>query len=147
MKQLISKILIVILAVTTWGCGSGNKSKQVKEYKYTEEKVAVNDSIDRKVGSWIKEGMICYGIVISLDPKGNPSKVKEIEAKVISIQPDLIKMKSMEDVVIAPIQGCTKVGMKKGEMWDEKEGDLFRTREEAVKYIETKYPDHQFLIE
>jgi hypothetical protein len=53
----------------------------------------------------------------------------------------------MEDVVIAPIQGCTKVGMKKGEMWDEKEGDLFRTREEAVKYIETKYSDHQFLIE
>lgn len=147
MKQLNSVIFLVILAGAIWGCGSGNKSKQIKDYKYTEEKAAINDSINKKVGLWIKEGMICYGIVLSLDPKGNPSRVKEIEAKVISIQPDLIKMKSMEDLIIAPVQGCTKIGMKKGETWDEKEGDLFQTRAEAIKYIETKYPNQQFLIE
>ena len=146
MKQLMSIILVAVFAVSILSCGSGNKSKQIKEYKYTEEKAAVTGVLQKKVGTWIKEGMICYGIVMLTDKDGIPKKVKEIEAKVVSIQPDKIKMKAMEDLVLAPVEGCTKIGMKKGETWDELEGDLFQTRAEAIKHIDTKYPETQVII-
>lgn len=146
MKQLMPIILVVIFAGSNLSCGSGNKSKQIKEYKYTEEKAAVTGVLQKKVGPWIKEGMTCYGIVVLTDKDGIPKKVKEIEAKVISIQPDKIKMKAMEDLVLAPVEGCIKTGMKKGETWDELEGDLFQTRAEANNYIGTKYPETQVII-
>lgn len=146
MKQLMPIILVVILAGSILSCGSGNKSKQINEYKYTEEKAAVTGVLQKKVGTWIKEGMTCYGIVILVDKNGLPRKAKAIEAKVISIQSDKIKMKAMEDLALAPFEGCTKSGMKKGETWDELEGDLFQTREEAIKYIDTKYPETQVII-
>ena len=146
MKQLMSIILIVVFAGSILNCGSGNKSKQIKEYKYTEEKAAVTGVLKKKVGPWIKEGMTCYGIVVLMDKDGLPKKMEAIEAKVISIQTDKIKMKAMEDVVLAPVAGCTKIGMKKGETWDELEGDLFQTRAEAIKYIDTKYPETQVII-
>ncbi len=144
MKQLISVTLMIILAISIWSCGSGNKSKQIKDYKYADEKATVRDSIPGKAGSWIREGMTCYGIIISLNKKGHGTKVKVIEAKVVSIQPDLIKLKAMEDLIMVPIQGCEKISMKKGEVWEEKEGELFRTRAEAVRYIQTNYSKMDF---
>jgi len=146
MKQLMSIILVAVFAGSILNCGSGNKSKQIKEYKYTEEKVAVTGVLQKKVGNWIKEGMTCYGIVILTDKDGNPKKVKEIEARVVSIQPGKIKMKAMEDLVLAPVEGCLKTGLKKGETWDELEGDLFQTREDAINYIDTKYPETQVIV-
>lgn len=145
MKQLTPIFLAMVFAVCFSGCGSGNKSQKVKEYKYTEEKVVPSGVLQKKVGPWIKEGITCYGIVILADKEGNPKKVREIEAKVISVQPDMIKMKATEDLILAPVEGCTKVGMKKGETWEEKEGDLFQTREEAIKFIDTNFPDTQLI--
>lgn len=136
----------MILAAGLSGCGSGNNSQKIKEYKYTEEKTTVSGVLQKKVGSWIREGMTCYGIVILADKDGNPKKVREIEAKVISVQPDRIKLKATEDLVLAPVEGCTKVGMKKGETWEETEGDLFQTREAAIRFIETNFPDTQLII-
>ena len=146
MKQLTSIILIAVFAGSILSCVSGNKSNQIKEYKYTEEKAAVTGVLQKKVGPWIKEGMTCYGIVILTDKDGLPKKVEAIEAKVILIQPDKIKMKAMEDLVLAPVEGCIKTGMKKGETWDELEGDLFQTRAEAIKYIDSKYPETQVIV-
>jgi hypothetical protein len=100
----------------------------------------------KKVGNWVKEGMTCYGIIILADKDGAAKKVKEIEAMVVSIQPDRIKMKATEDVILAPVEGCTKIGMKKGETWDETEGDLFQTRDEAIKFIDATYPDTQQIV-
>lgn len=139
-------VLITVFAGSIMSCGSGSKSKQIKEYNYTEEKVAVSGVLQKKVGAWVKEGITCYGIIILADKEGNAKKVKEIEAKVVSIQPALIKMKAMEDLVLAPVEGCTKTGMKKGETWDELEGDLFQTRAEAIHYISIKYPETQVII-
>ncbi len=146
MRQLTSILLVAIVAGILFSCGSGKKSQQIKDYKYTAEKAALSGVLQKKVGDWIKEGVTCYGIVLLADKDGTPRKAKEIEAKVISIQPDKIKMKAVEDFVIAPISGCTKVGLKKGETWDELEGDLFQTRDEAIKFIDTKYPETQLII-
>lgn len=143
MKQLYLIALVVVLAGTFWGCVSGNKSKQIKDYKYTEEKT-VNDSVLANAETWAAEGMTCYGIVIMLNAQGRAKKVKEIEAKIVLIEPGLIKMKAMENLAMAPVQGCNKMEIKMGETWTEKEGELFRTREEAVKFITKNYPGLQF---
>jgi hypothetical protein len=145
MRKLTSILLAAIVAGSLLSCGSGKKSQQIKDYKYTEEKVVVSGVLKKKVGDWIKEGMTCYGIVMLLE-KGTPRKAKEIEAKVISIQPGKIKMKALEDLILSPASGCSKVGLKKGETWEEKEGDLFQTRDEAIKFIDTKYPETQLII-
>lgn len=146
MKQLTLFFLLLLVVVSFSNCGSGNKSQQLKSYKYTEEKSVLSGSLQKKVGSWIKEGMTCYGIVILNDKDGNAKKVKEIEAKVVSITPEFIKMKANEDLILAAKEGCTKTGMKKGETWEEKEGDLFQTRDEAIKFIDTNYPETQLII-
>jgi hypothetical protein len=146
MKKFALVILVIILAGAIWSCGSGNKSKQIKDYKYTEEKAVLNDTVSGKVGSWIREGMICYGIALLMDRNGQPSKGYEVEVQVISIQPDLIKLKSTEELIISPVQGCTAIGMKKGEIWEEKTGELFRTREEAIQFIKTKYSELHYTV-
>lgn len=132
-------VIVALLAVIFWSCGSGNKSKQIKDYKYTKEKAAVIDSIPMKAGSWVSEGTTCYGIIISLNRQGKSTKVKEIEARIVSIQPGIIKLKALENITMTPVQGCDAISLKIGDIWDEKEGEVFRTREEAVKYINMNY--------
>ena len=141
MKQLTLFILAIILFSGFSGCGSRDKSKTLGEYKYETEESKLNEVLQKKVGSWVKEGLVCYGIVILNDENGLPKKVKEFQSKIISIQKDKIKMKSLEDLRLAPVKGCTKIGMKKGDIWEETDGDLFQTKEEAIKFIETNYPD------
>ena len=143
MKQLVSVFLVAILTGSLWSCGTRDKSQILKGYKYKEESAKVNEGMQKKVGAWLQEGMTCYWIIILTDGNGLPKKVREIQAKVISVQKDKIKMKALEDLALAPVKGCTKLGMKKGDTWDETEGDLFQTKEEAIKFIDTNYPDMQ----
>ncbi len=58
-----------------------------------------------------------------------------MKAKVTTILSDSIKMKALEAVSLAEVKGCTKMGLAKGETWWETEGDLFKTREEALKWL------------
>ncbi len=141
MKKLALIILGSIFFFSFWGCGPRDKSKVLEKYKYEAGGAQLNDVLQKKVGSWIQEGMTCYGVVILTDENGLPKKLKEIKAKVISIQKDMIKVKSLEDITLAPVKGCSKMGMKSGETWEETEGDLFQTKEEAIKFIDTNYPD------
>jgi hypothetical protein len=141
MKHLFPTILIVLLLGNLTGCAPRDKSKILEKYKYEASTGSLNEALQKKVGSWIQEGMTCYGILILTDENGLPKRLKEIKAKVISIEKDKIKMKSLEDIALAPVKGCTKMGMKKGETWDETEGDLFLTKDEAIKFIDTNYPD------
>lgn len=141
MKQLILIIAGVLLLLNISGCGQSDKSKILEQYKYDESKSVTNELIPKKLGSWIKVGITCYGIVIVHDESGFPLRIKEVNAKVISIQSDKIKMRSLEDVVMAPVKGCIKFSIRNGEDWDEIEGDLFQTKEEAIKFIDTNYPN------
>lgn len=140
MKQLILIIAGVLLLLNISGCVQSDKSKILAQYKYDESKIITNEVIPHKLDSWVKEGVTCYGIVIVNDESGLPIRIKEVNAKVISIQSDKIRMRSLEDIVAGPIKGCTKFSIRNGEDWDEIEGDLFQTKEEAIKFIDTKYP-------
>jgi hypothetical protein len=93
-----------------------------------------------KFDSWVKEGIRCYGIIMVCDLAGKPLRVKEVSVQVVSIQPEGIKMKALEDVIVNRTIECKKVSFKKGESWDEEYGEIFETREEAIKYIDDKYP-------
>jgi len=137
MRQVFFIVLIAILSLSFVGCGRSDKSKIIETYKYEEGNVELNDVLKDRVGSWIKEGIECYGLVMVTDAKGNVLSVNEIKAVVLMIEKEQIKMKTLEQVNIAPVAGCSKMEVAKGETWWEKEGDLFQTREEAIKYGKT----------
>lgn len=142
MRKLSIIFISIAVMVVLQACNSNsNKSKEIEKYQYTETKVELNEVLKKKVGSWIQEGSECYGLVMMSDPDGNVKDVKEMKAVVLIIQNDKIKMKSLENVTLAPKEGCTKMGISKGETWWEEDGDLFQTREEAIafgKSIKTK---------
>lgn len=140
MKQLILIIAGVLLLLYMPGCGQSDKSKILEQYKY-ESEVGSNEMIEKKLGSWVREGIDCYGIVIVDDRNGFPLRIKVVHAKVISIQSDKIKMRSLENIDMSPIEGCDKFTLKEGDSWDETEGDLFKTKEEAIKFVDTYYPN------
>lgn len=134
MKKLSSIIILVAVVIVFQACNSSNKSKEIEKYTYTEEKVQLNDVLSKRVGSWIKEGSECYGLIVMSDKDGNIQTIKELKAVVLIIQNDKIKMKALEDVSLAPKKGCTKMGISKGETWWEEDGDLFQTRDEAIAF-------------
>jgi hypothetical protein len=47
-------------------------------------------------------------------------------------------MKALEKINIGPKEGCSEMGISKGETWMEKDGELFQTKDEAVTYLKDK---------
>lgn len=121
-------------------CNQRDKTKILEQYQYNENSGTVNQRIEKKAASWLKEGVICYGIVMVYSNDGIPLRAKEVKAKVISIQSDRVKMQSLENIFLNQIKGCTKFSIVEGEFWDEFEIDLFQTKEETIKFIDTNYP-------
>lgn len=140
MKQLILMIVFVFLLINIAGCGQHDKSKIIEQYKYDEDVSVLNVKYPKELEAWLKEGTICYGIVMVRDENKLPIRMKEVHAKVISINAGSIKMEALEDVAINRTIECNKVTLKKGECWDEVDGELFKSREEAIRFIDDKYP-------
>lgn len=140
MKQFYLLIAHIILLLSIFACGQRDNSKILEQYKFDEGSIVSNVIDKNKLNSWIKEGTICYGILIVRDENKLPKRIKEIQAKVINIHPECIKMEVLEDVMINPLVSCNKVSLKKGECWDELDGELFKTREDAIHYIDLQYP-------
>jgi len=143
----MTKLRIFIFAVISiyifQACTPKKKSKEIEQYKNTDTKVQLNEKLQQKVGSWIREGMDCYGIVIAADQDGSIRSIKEIKAEVVLLRNDKIKMKALEKVSLAPKAGCNKMNILKGDTWWEEEGDLFRTQEEARKFIKSYISKHK----
>ena len=138
MRKFSFILYSIVIVVLFQACNSKNRTKEIAHYQQLAETEAqLNEVLKQKVGSWIKEGAECYGIVLLNSQEGDIQAVKELKAKVLIIQGDKIKMKALEDVSVAPTKGCTKLGIAKGETWWEEEGDLFQTREEALAFIQT----------
>ena len=141
MKNTIFIGLSLLLLIICFGsCNNKNKSKELENYSYDSSNVTLNEKLQGKVGSWIKEGVTCYGVVILNDEKGIPQKLKEVKAKVLIIQSDKIKMKALENITLAPVEGCSKIGIKRGDTWWETDGELYKSEEEAIQFIDKNYP-------
>lgn len=137
MKQITTLLFCIGFIIILTSCGSRNQSQATSQAVSEQSEVKLNDVLQKKVGSWIKEGSECYGLVILTDKDGKAHAIKELKAVVLIIQNDKIKMKALEDINLAPKAGCKKMTMAKGETWWEVEGDLFQTREEAIEFKKT----------
>jgi hypothetical protein len=55
---------------------------------------------------------------------------------VVHIDENSVKMKALETVILYEGPDRNLKGINKGQVWDEKEGDLYHTFDEAVKVLE-----------
>lgn len=140
MKQQILIIACFSLLINLAGCRQYDKSKIIEQYKFDEDISVLNEKYPNGLGVWLKEGTICYGILLVRDENKLPIRMKEVQAKVINVHSESVKMEALEDVAINRTIECNKVTLKKGECWDEVDGELFKTREEAIRFIDEKYP-------
>ena len=130
--------IIFLSLIFLFSCNSQKKSNEVASYQYEEEKVEMSAELRSKTPEWVVEGKICYGLVVQIDKNKKPIKGKVIKAKVIQIQKDAIKMKALESVNLMEVEGCTKMGINKGDTWDEKDGDFYLTKEAAINALKMK---------
>ncbi len=90
-----------------------------------------------KFPDWVEVGVECYGLIVyeaGEDVKvGYPAKLKVINEK-----HDGYKCETLEDVKMYKSLGCDKLGIKKGETWWETDGDLYKTKEEAVAILKER---------
>ena len=136
--KILFTLLLIFGIFFLPGCNTGKKSDEIKNYSWQEEKALLNPELQARLGSWVEEGTVCWGLVVTVDKNGTIHRGLPVKAKVISFQKDSIKMKALEMVNLAQIKGCTKMGLAKGETWWEEDGDLFKTKEEAVSYLRRK---------
>lgn len=120
------------------GCGSKKKSEEIKNYEYKAENTVMNPQMQAKLGSWLEEGTVCYGLVVRVDKEGGMIDGLPVKAKVTTITSDSIKMKALETVSLADVKGCTKMGLTKGQSWWETDGELFQTRDEAADWLKAR---------
>lgn len=133
-------LAVILLGLTS--CNRKKKSDDIANYAYSSE-IKLSPILQESVGSWIEEGLDCYGIIAMYTDNDELVNAKYIKAKTIAITEKAIKMKALETVTLAPKIGCTKLGLEAGETWWENRGDLFQTKEEAllfIKQLKTKEP-------
>ncbi|MDX9882197.1 MAG: hypothetical protein RBS73_09030 [Prolixibacteraceae bacterium] len=135
MKKLFPVFCLTVVVFVFQACNTKNRSKEIAQYETTESKVQLSPLLEKRVGSWIKEGINCYGIILVDNPAAGVFDGKEVKVRVIVIHSDKIKVKVLEEVRLVPRSGCDKIGISKGETWWEDEGDLFLAREAAAEYI------------
>jgi hypothetical protein len=137
MKKL-TFILIIALVFCLESCHTKNRSEEIKNYTFSVTTVNPGEKTNNKVGAWVKEGTICYGLVVLVNTDGKIQRGMPVKSKVVSISPDSLKMKALENVSVAAVKGCKKMGLSKGDIWWESQGDLFKTKEEAEAYLKSK---------
>lgn len=96
----------------------------------------MSDALRIKIPGWVEEGKICYGLVIQVTKESKPVSGKPVKAKVVQIDKNSVKMKALETVILFEGTDRNLKGINKGQVWDEKEGDLYLTFDEAVQMLE-----------
>ena len=129
---------VIVLFIS---CNSSHKPKPDKTYEYVEETAELNDVLKQKIGDWAEKGVICYGIIVLQNSDGIIKNGAPVKSMILRIKSDSIKMKSLEDINLSEVSGCNKLGISRGTTWWETEGDLFKTREEAVVFLSKINPE------
>jgi hypothetical protein len=139
MKNLFLSITIIGLLFFA-SCNSQKKSNEVASYKYDEKKIEMSDELRSKVPDWVVEGKVCYGLVVQVDDDKDRTPVfgKPIKAKVVQIKEDAIVMKALERVSLVEVESCSKMGLDRGDTWEEKDGDFFLTRKDAIDALKAR---------
>lgn len=141
MRHFIFYFVGSLLFLQFVGCGQTDKSKILAQYAY-QDSLVVSDAIPTVSGpgDWLKKGIVCYGIAMVSNSQLKPIKVKEVRAKVVDLVPNGVKMASLETLFVSKEKPCSQYLIIEGEEWTEREGELFKTKEEAIKYMDSEYP-------
>ena len=140
MKKSIYSFVVLISLILITSCGRSNEGEGVRASDTTQEvkaNVSLNEDLNEKVGAWLEKDVECYGIVVGYFADGS-TLGKSVKCRVVAIKSDKIKMKTIESVSLLPGEGCDKMGLAYGDTWWEEDGDIFRTREEAEAFIQSK---------
>jgi len=139
MKKLYY-LLLLSASVLLFSCKSGKESGNEVMYEYEESASDLNPELKKKIGDWAREGVVCYGCVVAVDGNRIPLSGKVVKAKIVTIKPDSLKMKALESVTVGEgeKEGCTKLGIAKGETWWETDGELFLEKEAAETFLRDK---------
>ncbi len=129
--------LLILATLLVVSCKNGKKDGNEVIYEYEEEVSEMSPEMKALFGDWVEQGVVCYGVVVSVDANRTPIIGKPVKSKVLLIKSDGVKMKALESVSVAEGEksGCSKMGLSKGETWLETEGDLFKTKEEAEAFL------------
>lgn len=140
MKKIFTILAFPVFLLIFTSCNSGREKVAHNEntFNYVEKKVALTGILKQKVGAWAKEGKICYGVVVATNAKGKAEYGKPVKAKIILIDSNRIKMKSLEDINLGEKKGCSKLSFSSGTTWWEKDGDLFKTKKGAISFLKAK---------
>ncbi len=125
--------LLFLVTIALVACNNKNKSNEIANYTYSDE-VKFNKLLEERVGDWITQGIDCYGILVMTNSDDVIVSARPVSVKAMHLSADAIKVKANERVSLAPKEGCNVMGLEKGDTWWEKEGDLFKTYDEAVVY-------------
>lgn len=139
MKRLFTLQLIALLVLVV-SCRQNPADQRVTAAMTNDtisQDVTLNAEMEKKIGSWVKKGTECYGIVVGYFADGSTIG-KSVKCKVVAIKPDKVRMKTIESVKLLEGEGCDKMGLAYGDTWWEEEGDIFRTREEADAFLKEK---------
>lgn len=131
MKKLVF-FVILLTSLNIISCNSSKKSEEVASYTYEEEKSEMSDALKAKTPDWVEDGKVCYGLIIQITTDSIPVRGRPIKAKVVQINENFVKMKALESVNMEQIKTCSRYLVTKGETWDEYEGDLYLTQQEAI---------------
>ena len=140
MKKSNYLFVVLISLILTASCGSSTEGDGVRASDTSRTisgSVSLNQDLHAKVGSWLKKDVECYGIIVGYFADGS-TLGKSVKCRVVAVKSDKIKMKTIESVSLLPGEGCDKMGLAYGDTWWEEDGDIFRTREEAEDFIESK---------
>lgn len=140
LNHLLATTVGIFLLLTIFGCGQQDKTKVLEQYNFDESVPVSTELTGKKLEPWVQEGVTCFGILVVLDQNKKPTRIREFMAKIVRLDSTRIKMRSLENVTYKSVKCHIVYGIRKGEFWDEKEGEVFKTREEAISYIDHKYP-------
>jgi hypothetical protein len=134
----LSLLAIIFFFLCSCGTKPNPKAGKQEEATEAETEVKLNEVLQKRVGSWAKEGAECYGLVLLLRKNKSVEHGKSVKSVIVRMKIDSLKVKVLEDVTLAKTKECNKMGMSVGDTWWEREGDLFLTREEADNFLKAK---------
>ena len=135
MKYLAKLTLIAVMGLMI-SCSGNKEPKEV--YEYVEKVPELSAELKEKIGDWAAEGAECYGILALIDGQGVIQEGAVIQARILRFRGDSVKMKSLTSLQLREVEGCTQMGISKGDTWWETEGDIFKTEEEAQSSLDER---------
>lgn len=132
----VTKYIALLLFIALFSCNNNPRIEAPlipKDLFVLEEVKKMPDSLQSKFPKWVEPGVNCYGVLIFTDkqdvylPLGYP-----IPCKIISLHLNGVKCKVTQNIYPYESFGCQVIGIRKGSIWIETDGELFLTKEEAV---------------